>query len=46
MNKSDESCLFFFFFEIAQSLITFLIAGNLTECAQVQLTCDFLFFDT
>ena len=36
----------FFFFEIAQSLITFLIAGNLTECVQVQLTCDFLFFDT
>ena len=39
MNKSDERCLFFFFFfEIAQSLITFLIAGNLTECVQVQLT--------
>ena len=37
MNKSDESCLFSFF-EIAQSLITFLIAGNLTECVPVQLT--------
>ena len=39
--------LFFFFFEIAQSLITFLIAGNLTECVQVQLTWKLSrFFDT
>ena len=46
MNKSDESCLFSFF-EIAQSLITFLIAGNLTECVQVQLTWKLSrFFDT
>ena len=47
MNKSDESCLSSFFFEIAQSLITFLIAGNLTECVQVQLTWKLSrFFDT
>ena len=37
MNKSDENCLFSFF-ENAQSLITFLIEGNLTECVPVQLT--------
>ena len=46
MNKSDESCLFSFF-EIPQSLITFLIAGNLTECVPVQLTWKLSrFFDT
>ena len=46
MNKSDESYLFSFF-EIAQSLIAFLIVGNLTECVQVQLTWKLLrFFDT
>ena len=37
----------FFFFEIPQSLITFLIAGNLTECVQNQLTWKLSrFFDT
>ena len=46
MNKSEESYLFSFF-EIAQSLITFLIAGNLTECVPVQLTWKLSrFFDS
>ena len=41
------SFFFFFFFDIPQSLIIFLIAGNLTECVQVQLTWKLSrFFDT
>ena len=46
MNKSDKSCLFLRL-QFAQSLITFLIAGNFTECVQVQLIWKLSrFFDT
>ena len=42
-----ELAFFLLFFEIAWSLITLLIAGNLAECRQVQLTWELSrFFDT